>query len=98
MTELDLGSWVTPDGKLLFVNAAERDAACALLPNDVRDILVFKLDDTGQAVGNGRALPDIRERDATEADASLSSDMCWLYFTKMQDTGRLGAMRARRDG
>lgn len=98
MTEFDLAAWVTPDGKLLFVNAAERDAGCKLLANDTRDIVVFKLDDAGQALGNGSVLPDIHEPDVTEADASLSADMCWLYFTKMQATGRLGVMRARRDG
>jgi hypothetical protein len=98
MTELDLGAWVTPDGKLLFVNAAERDSSCQLLSSDTRDIVVFKLDDAGQALGPGRVLPDIHQFDFTEADASLSADMCWLYFTKMQDTGLLGAMRTRRDG
>jgi hypothetical protein len=98
MTELDLGAWVTPDGKLLFVNGAERDETCALLPEDTRDIVVFKLDEAGQAVGTGKLLPDIHTANATEADASLSADMCWLYFTKMQDTDLLGAMRARRDG
>jgi hypothetical protein len=98
MTELDLGAWVTPDGKLLFVNAAERDSSCQLLPSDTRDIVVFKLDDAGQALGPGRVLPDIHQFDFTEADASLSADMCWLYFTKMQDTDLLGAMRARRAG
>jgi hypothetical protein len=98
MTELDLGAWVTPDGKLLFVNGAERDVSCALLPEDTRDVVVFKLDEAGQAIGTGSLLPDIHEANATEADASLSADMCWLYFTKMQDTGLLGAMRARREG
>lgn len=96
--ELDLGAWVTPDGKLLFVNAAERDATCQLLPDDPRDILVFKLDATGQAIGKGTVLPDLHTAGSTEADASLSADTCWLFFTKMQDTGRLGLMRARRDG
>jgi hypothetical protein len=98
MNELDLGAWVTPDGKLLFVNAAERDESCALLSSDTRDIVVFKLDDAGRALGLGSVLPDIHQFDFTEADASLSADMCWLYFSKMQDTERLGVMRARRDG
>jgi hypothetical protein len=98
LNELDLAPWVTPDGKLLFVNVAERDASCQLLPSDTRDIVVFRLDEAGQALGPGSVLPDVHEADTTEADASLSTDMCWLYFSKMQDTGRLGVMRARRDG
>ena len=97
LNEFDFGPWVTPDGKLLFVNAAERDTSCASIEPRVEDILVFQLDETGQPIGPGVPLPGISRRGTTEVDASLSSDMCWLYFTApLADGGMHGASRARR--
>jgi hypothetical protein len=77
--EFDFGAWVTPDGKLLLVNASERDATCSYNVDAPSDIYAFDLDETGKPIGKGHALA-INRPGTTEADASLSPDFCTLYY------------------
>jgi hypothetical protein len=96
LAELDYGPWVTPDGKLLFVHASERDAACAPLAGQPKDIFVFRLNESGQPLGP--AIPLFMNRPGlTELDPSLSPDLCTLYFVTTIDD-KLRIMRARRTG
>jgi len=50
------GTWVTRDGKLLFVNASERDAACKHDVGAPADVYAFELDDIGKPIGSGHRL------------------------------------------
>jgi hypothetical protein len=96
LTEFDVGAWVTPDGRLLFVSATERDASCAPLAGDTKDVVMFQLDESGQALGPAIAVNGINRAGESELDASLSADMCWLYFSRM-DGDKLRLARARRE-
>jgi hypothetical protein len=96
VSEFDVTAWVTPDGKLLFVSGSERDADCAVLDGEPRDILMFKLDDSGQALGRGVPVAGVSRPSTHELDGSLSPDMCWMYFVTAVDD-KLRLMKARRD-
>jgi hypothetical protein len=97
VVEFDLGPWVTPDGTLLFVQATERTPDCATLTGDPHDLLIFKLDDAGQPQGRGVPVAGVSHPGTNEIDASLSVDMCSIYFvTSVMD--KLRIMRARREG
>jgi hypothetical protein len=94
--EFDLSAWVTPDGRLLFVNATERDASCAVLSGEPRDVVMFRLDESGQALGPAMPVIGVNRPGMTELDASLSPDMCWLYFSRIE-SDKLRLARARRE-
>jgi hypothetical protein len=97
LAEFDYGPWATADGKLLFVHATERDAACAGLPGQPKDIYVVRLSEAGQALGPALPLSSVNHPESTELDPSLSPDLCTLYFvTSVAD--KLRIMRARRTG
>ncbi|HEY3499688.1 MAG TPA: hypothetical protein VGK73_33585, partial [Polyangiaceae bacterium] len=80
VVEFDLGTWVTPDGKLLLVNAQERTEDCLSVTGEPHDILVFELDESGHALGPGLPFPGVSRPGVNEIDASLSADLCTLYF------------------
>jgi hypothetical protein len=97
IVEFDLGAWVTPDGKLLFVNALERTPECMPLTGEPHDVVMFRLNEAGQALGPAVPVSGVSQPEANEIDASLSVDMCSLYFvTNSKD--KLRIMRARREG
>jgi hypothetical protein len=87
------GTWVTPNGKLLFSNASERDNACQHDVGAPSDIYAFDLDETGKPIGNGHRLAFDRPG-TSEADLSLSPDFCTLYYVANDAPG--GPMRIQR--
>jgi hypothetical protein len=97
MFDFDFGAWVTPDGKLLLVHAVERTPDCMPVAGESHDIVVFKLDDTGHALGPAVPFPSASQPGTHEIDASLSPDLCTLYFVT-DLAGKLRVMRAGRDG
>lgn len=97
LNELDFNPWVTPDGKLLFVNATERKADCSHVSGAPTDIAVIRLNEAGQALGSATPLSSVNRPETSDLDASLSADQCTLYFvTSVMGKPRL--MRARRSG
>jgi hypothetical protein len=97
VVEFDLGAWVTPDGKLLFVNALERTPDCAPLAGEPHDVVVFRLNEAGQALGPAVPVSGVSLPESNEIDASLSVDMCSIYFvTNVAD--KLRIVHARREG
>jgi hypothetical protein len=97
LAELDFNPWVTPDGKLLFVNATERKADCSHVSGTPTDIAVIRLNEAGQALGPAIPLSSVNRPETSDLDASLSADQCTLYFvTNVMGKPRL--MKARRSG
>jgi hypothetical protein len=95
LVEFDYSPWVTPDGTLLFLNATERGDDCSQVGSSPMDIVVVRLDETGQPLGPATPLSSVNHSGITELDASLSPDLCSLYFiTSVSD--KLRVMRARR--
>lgn len=87
------GAWVTPNGKLLFVNASERDNACQYDFGAPTDVYAFDLDDTGKPIGKGHRLA-LDQPGTSEADLSLSPDFCTLYYVASDAAG--GPLRIQR--
>jgi hypothetical protein len=96
VSEFDVSAWVTPDGKLLFASAHERNADCSALEGEPRDVLMFRLDEAGQAVGRGTPVAGVSRPGTNELDGSLSPDLCTMYFVGDED-GRQRLMRSRRE-
>jgi hypothetical protein len=97
LLDLTYSPWVTPDGRLLFFIAAERDENCQRLTTFPGDIWIVKLDAFGQPVGFALPLPTISAPGTSEIDPSLSQDHCWLYFAgNSQEGSPLRLYRARR--
>jgi len=77
--EFDAVPWVTPDGAMLLVTALQRDASCSS-PDQRTDIFRVRLDPTGQPLQTAGLIQGIDQPTSGETDASLSADLCWLYF------------------
>jgi hypothetical protein len=95
-SEFDVAAWVTPDGKVLFTDARERGADCSVRTGEPHDIFMFQLDEAGQTRGYAVPVAGVSRPNAHEIDASLSADMCWLYFVA-KDSDKLRIMRAQRE-
>jgi hypothetical protein len=97
LTEVDFSPWATPDGRLLFVNGTERGPACELSTGQPQDIVVFRMNEAGQPLGPGYPLASVNHPGVSEIDASLSPDMCTLYFVTLV-SDKLRIMKAKRSG
>jgi hypothetical protein len=80
LREIDTIPWVTPDGAMLLVTGTQRDASCTATTQRT-DIFRVRVDASGQPLAAGSALEGIDEPMSGETDASLSADLCWLYFS-----------------
>jgi hypothetical protein len=80
LREIDTVPWVTPDGTMLLVTGTQRDASCNA-PDQRTDIFRVRLDASGQPLAAGSALEGIDQPTSGETDGSLSTDLCWLYFS-----------------
>jgi hypothetical protein len=94
--EIDAVPWVTPDGSTMLVTAVQHDAACNT-PDQHTDVFLVRLDATGQPLATAASVEGIDQPTTSEADASLSADMCWLYFASDRVTeNRIRILRAHR--
>jgi hypothetical protein len=96
ITEFDYAPWATPDGRLLFVTFTERGEACDHVGQTSTDIGVVKLTSAGQAQGPVVPL-NVNRAVLSDTDASLSQDLCWLFFSSSRHESRkLRLYRSRR--
>jgi hypothetical protein len=96
VAEFDVTAWATPDGRLLFVSALERDAECKAPEGDPHDVVMFKLDEAGQTLGFGVPVAGVSRPNTHEIDGSLSADMCTMYFVT-HENDKLRLMKAERE-
>lgn len=98
--EFDLAPWVTPDGKILLVNATEPGSGTCPVPSSFElatDLYMVRLDASGQPLGPMMSIGSVNQLGTREAEASLSPDLCWMYFASDRDaSGRMRLYRARR--
>jgi hypothetical protein len=51
LREFEYAFWAAPDAPLLFFSAKERDASCKVLPGELFDVFVVKLNEAGLPEG-----------------------------------------------
>jgi hypothetical protein len=96
LNQLTWSPWLTPDGRLLFFNAIERDANCQRNGQFPGDVYVAAFDEQGHP-GSAVPLRGVSTPGTVEIDASLSADQCWVYFARETPAGPATRLfRARR--
>jgi hypothetical protein len=75
---LDSTPWVSSDGKFLLFSSLEVNSNCASI-GSARDLHVAAMQG-GQPAGFAIALEDVNQAGVDDADPSMSSDLCHLYF------------------
>lgn len=89
MSTVDAAPWVTPDGTLLLFNSTEYYTDCNS-KGTTPDIFYVTLDAKGQATGIAHRV-NVDLQNVSDLQASLSPNMCWLYFA----SDRNGAQKPR---
>ena len=90
----DLAPWVSLDGKLLMFSALESFPSCTK-GNNV-DIYATGLKADGQVTGNAFPI-GVNLQNVTDTAASMSWEMCWIYFASRRNGATKQELyRARR--
>jgi hypothetical protein len=77
---LDPAPWASSDGAFLLFSALELTNACLPVTGAPRDLYIGVMQQDGQPAATGRLLDDVSRPNRDETDASMSRDLCWLYF------------------
>lgn len=94
----DFAPWVTPDGEHLLFAALPVGDDCEPVPGAGSDLFVGLLDrNSGDLVQAAAPLNVNVEGEVSETDASLSTDLCTLYFASNRDGESYRIYRARRN-
>lgn len=87
---LEPSPWASPDGAFLLFAALELTSACLPVMGAPRDVYIGVMQQDGQAAAAARVLDDVSRPNRDETDASMSRDLCWLYFAANESTSPSG--------
>ena len=94
----DFAPWVTPDGEHILFSALPAGDDCDPVPGAASDLFVGLLaPNSGALVQAASPLNVNVQGDSAETDASLSGDLCTLYFASNRDGGGYRIYRAARN-